>query len=161
MFDTYHCALRISCIAFDSGENEIEWDRLRLLDFYVTFPHLLRKMRMPKEFMAERSALKEVLDPYESLPSPAKLFFQLGEIESAAAKLLAAGGFIDRDSLLRGAVVLQPTSKHRLQDLLAPLQFRNSRWYALVVNKLAHYPMHGHDGLKNRSGLMEYRHDAA
>jgi hypothetical protein len=161
MYDPYHCALRLASILADCALPEIEWERLRLLDFYVTFPHLLTSIRLPQELRSKKRALRSVPIPYESLPTPKRLFFQLGIIQDIAAKLLAAGGILDRGAFLNGRILLPKADLPlTFRELMNSLRFRSSDWYALVTEELSRIALYGRNGLKERSGLMEFRHDA-
>jgi hypothetical protein len=157
MFDPYHCAVRVACIAVDSEIKAIEWDRLRLLDFFVTFPHLLKTIRIPQELRASRAMLKRVPEPYESLPSPSRLFFQLSEIQATAVRMLVASGFLSPDSFRVGQIELCKTQRRQeLARVLEGVSFRTSEWYRFLVGELTRFPLKGKDGF----GLMEFRHDS-
>jgi len=162
MFDPYHCALRFSCILIDSRKANMEWDRLRLLDFFVTFPHLLSKIRLPRSLSSSRSVLKNVSEPYEHLPASHRLFFQLNEIQVPAARVLGAKNIFDQSELKNGSVVVtKPTElASQINSIKAPLSFRSAAWYPFVINDLSELPLNGKDGFKDRSGVMEFRHDA-
>src|SRR5260370_39986175 len=107
------------------------------MDFFVTFPHQLAQMKLPAEFRARKKMLNEIPKPYETLPSPARLFFQLGEIQEAAARVLAVKNFIDGEALLEGTVsipksaVLQP-----IGQICELLKYPSNAWYGVVVEGL-------------------------
>lgn len=160
MFDPYHGALRMVFVLLDSAEQRMEWDRLRLLDFFVVFPHLLGALSLPADLKARRRAFDEIPEPYEALPSPPRLFFQLGEIQAPAARLLIAGGFWSKDALNDGyAQFDSPDVPVRLQSLASKLSYREQPWYRLIVEGLVTVPLNGRRGLKERAGVMEFRHD--
>jgi len=160
MFDPYHCSLRLMCILYDSNRPSLEWDRLRLLDFFVTFPHQLAQMKLPAEFRNRRKMLSAIPEPYETLPSPARLFFQLGEIQEAAARVLAVKEFIDGDELLKGTAAISKSAVMQpLMQIGDRLQYRSTSWYEFVVKDLSEIALQGSKGLKERSGVMEFRHD--
>lgn len=160
MFDAYHCALRLASIAADCDLEAIEWDRMRILDFFAACPHLLKTIRLPVELRSRKRILKTVREPYESFPSTARLFFQLGEIQATAARLLVASGVFARDAMLTGLVELGE-GEHRpvLGHITEQAQFRSSEWYRFITKDLCKLPLQGKDGLKERSGVMEFRHD--
>ncbi len=160
MFDPHHCALRLLSISIDSGLANMEWDRLRILDFFVTFPHLLKTVRLPTEFRSVKTVFKSLPAPYESLPSPAKLFFQLGGIQDPAARVLAASGFFDRDEFVRGVMqVVRTAAIAGIEHLTTQLSHRSSVWYSFITKEFSRFPLNGVNGLKDRSGLLEFRHD--
>lgn len=139
----------------------LEWDRLKVLDFFTTFPHLLTTFRLPQEMRGSRAALRAVPQPYEVLPSRTRLFFQLNEIQVAAARLLVGGGMFDRECFQHGEVRLSAGEKARgLRDAMQRAEFRAASWYEVLTKQLCTIPLNGRNGLKERSGLMEFRHDA-
>jgi hypothetical protein len=162
MFDPYHCALRFSCILTDSQKPNMEWDRLRLLDFFVTFPHLLSRIRLPRALTSRRGQLRDVPEPYERLPASHRLFFQLNEIQVPAARVLGAKNIFNQEALKNGSVVVTNPAELAIQvnSIKAPLAFRSAACYPFVIKELAELTLNGRDGLKDRSGVMEFRHDA-
>lgn len=160
MFDPYHAALRMACVLMDLERSEIEWDRLRLMDFYVVFPHLLSSVRLPQELRAYRKLLNSIPQPYEEFPGAGKLFFQLSVIQETGARLLVAGGLLDAASLIGGqAKLIRSATLPRLRELGEKLSFRGSAWYEFLMKQISRMPLGGRNGLKERSGLMEFRHD--
>lgn len=164
MLDPYHCSLRTLSLLADSGMQQMAWERLRLLDFLIAFPHTLKSMRVPAEFRAKKATLNTVCEPYESLPNPTRVFYQVAEIQSAAMRLLVAGELIDRDSLENGIICLIDSTTNQKKALASAMQllhYRTEDWYEFIVECLSSYPLDGRGGLKERTGLMEYRHDYA
>lgn len=160
MYDAYHCALRIAHLACDSVLAQMQWEQVRLLDFYVTFPHLLSQVRLLQQDVGVRRKLRQVPQPYEELPNPSRLFFQLNPIQERAVRLLAAGGVLDRGRLASGFVVVSGQELPKeVAKLGESLSYRAQSWYEFLTSQLVKYPVNGPDGLKARSGLMEFRHD--
>jgi hypothetical protein len=54
MYDPYHAAARIAFLVQDCGRAILEWDRARILDFFTLFPHLLQRLKLPKEHVGLR-----------------------------------------------------------------------------------------------------------
>lgn len=163
MLDPYYCALRVLALLSDSHRRQLEWDRLRLLDFLIAFPHILKKMRLPRKYLFKRGVLRSVPEPYESLPNTTRLFYQISEIQAAGVRLLAAGELIRDDLIEHGEVHV--TSRVDEQQLalttaMQELHYRSDAWYDFVTECLVGYPLNGRGGLKERTGLMEHRHDA-
>jgi hypothetical protein len=44
-------------------------------------------------------------------------------------------------------------------SLINESTFRKTEWYQALVNIISNIPLKGSGGLKDRSGLMEYRYD--
>ena len=163
MLDPYHCALRVLSLLSDSSMQQIEWDRLRLLDFLIVFPHTLKQMRIPTEYRARRTALRSIPEPYELLPNMTRLFYQLSEIQAAGMGLLSAANLIRQHALENGNICLTVHTEQQTQALetaMQELRYRSADWYSFVTDCLIDYPLYGRGGLKERTGLMEHRHDA-
>ncbi len=163
MLDPYHCALRVLTLLSDADINEIDWDRLRLLDFFIVFPHTLRCMRIPAKYRSKRAILASVPNPYENLPNMTRLFYQVSEIQEAGVRLLAAAELISKQSFKRGQICVAKHNDAQASALVAAMQklhYRDEEWYDFVTRCLISYPLNGHGGLKERTGLMEHRHDS-
>ena len=164
LLDSYHCALRTLSLISDSDIDQIEWDRLRLLDLLIVFPHTLREMRVPAPFVSWKITLKEVPEPYETLPKLTRVFYQVAEIQLEAMRLLAASGLIERVALQEGHIrIIKPSGpqERALEAATSKLRHRSERWYRYIVECLVSYPLNGSGGLKERTGLMEHRHDTS
>ena len=162
MLDPYHCALRTLSLLSDSRIQQIEWDRLRLLDYIIVFPHTLTKMRIPSEYRRWRSALRSVPEPYERLPNMTRLFYQVSEVQAAGMQLLAAADLIGKEAIANGQITLTIHSEDQqsaLANAVQQLHYRTENWYKFVTDHLISYPLNGRGGLKERTGLMEHRHD--
>ena len=139
----------------------MELARLRLFDFFLVFPHILTQMRLPKRYLKMRKVLKAIPSPYESTPSPTRLFYQIGEIQKTTVRLLVARTLIQKDIYLEGdAALTDSINGATFGSILNKQDFRNEGWYHFLVRELIEYPLDGPNGLKHRTGLMEFRHDS-
>ena len=92
-----------------------------------------------------------------------RLFYQVSEIQAAGVRLLAAADLIEKDALEHGNIC---TTVHTDEQALAlatamhELHYRTEDWYGFVTDCLVAYPLNGRGGLKERTGLMEHRHDS-
>jgi len=48
-FDLYNCAFRMLQLMISIKQNEVELDKLRIWDFYLTFPNEARKISYPRD----------------------------------------------------------------------------------------------------------------
>jgi len=91
-YDLNHCAYRFITLLSDIDGNKTEWDTLQLLDFYYVFPHFLSEIRLPKNPIATKNKLKKISGPYETLPNPQRLMFELSALHKETARALVAKG---------------------------------------------------------------------
>lgn len=158
--DPSHCTFRFLCLLEDVNTVEAPWDLLRILDFYTLFPHLLQKMRFPEELAPHRAHLRTIKAPYENLPPKAKLMFELGIIQDQAIKSLTAKGLVEFEPYLMGKIKLRRgLLPKEIIALIHNAKFRGEDWYKFVVNFLPKVKLKGPEGLKARTGLLEYRYD--
>lgn len=158
--DPYHCAFRLLSVLLELASPKIEWEKLRILDFYMLFPHLLKEVRVPDELKGAKAQLKEIAPPYETLPSPKRLMFELSKIQDNAVKSLVAKGIIDRGAFVEEMVLLNAfVVPQKLRDHITNHEQRNTFWYKFLVSDFLAIPLLGIKGLKERTGLMEYRYD--
>lgn len=159
-YDAYHCVFRMLCIV--TAKPSIEVDRARLLDFYLLFPSAISEIRLPKSHYSGRQLAKALENVYRDPINPAAAFRDLRYIQEAALKCLVAAGLIESTSYEFGLLVrtdvplpdemFQATSKYIAE---------NSELTGFVLGELVNIPLKGVDGLKHRTGLMEYRYDVA
>ncbi len=160
--DPSHCTFRMLCLMSDVERVEVSWDCLKILDFYLLFPHLLSKMTFSKDIIEFRAMLKKIPEPYESLPSPSRLMFELGEIQEQTIKSMIAKGLVEKGPFISGKVKIRfMVLPQKISELIASEKFRQEEWYNFLTKVLVQMPLKGINGLKDRTGLMEYRYDVA
>lgn len=67
-FDAYHCLFRM--IAIIDHLNVVEVDKVRILDFYMIFPALVSKIRMPTTYNKSKAEAKKYSNEYRDPISP-------------------------------------------------------------------------------------------
>jgi hypothetical protein len=160
VLDPYHTAFRIIRLLASIPRETVERDRLRLFDFYLVFPSLLHEMRLPRTFVRARNRVDASVNRYLDVQIPPLLFERIQPIHFCAIGLLASFGYIDSTAYEAGVVAWAPTKVPG--PLIEAVLRRNSEDEALVrflTSDLLTIPLLGVDGLKHRSGLMEYRYD--
>ncbi len=158
--DPSHCIFRILCLSKDIDEFRVPVDLIKLLDFYVLFPHALKPLSLPKGNSRVKNNFKAIKEPYENLPSPSHLMFQLSLIQDQAIKSLLAKGILDQGAHSSGYILLKDeTLSDSIKELIDNSPFRKMQWYQDLTSTIAKITFKGKRGLKNRSGLMEYRYD--
>lgn len=158
VFDAYHCVFRM--LALLQLRKSLELDRLRILDFALCFPSIVTKFKLPKDFSEVRAAAKALENPYRDAMGAKPLFLSLQPTQDGALGCLAAAGFIAQSELGAGRVTRTAVSIPReVEDRQLELMKRESAFFTVIAEKLLAMPLLGPDGLKGRSGLMEYRYD--
>jgi hypothetical protein len=158
--DIHHCAFRLLSILMDVNKEQIEWERLQIMDFYYVFPHLISTIRLPRERGFNKS-IANISKPYVNMPDSNRLMFELMAIQAETGRGLAAKSIFDREKYIYGKVML---NQHRLTTELMGLinsnPIRAESWYYPTIKMLVSLPLDGDNGLKARTKLMEYKYDA-
>ncbi|WP_336622657.1 ABC-three component system middle component 5 [Cellulophaga sp. 2_MG-2023] len=156
-FDIYNCAFRMLQLLSKMEETEIELDKLRIWDFYLTFPNEARRITFPRDLSELKKIFKNKPDnPYEDLIDPKRIAERMKTYQLSALRYLASYGLID--SALLSKNIIKRTDKplpSELQEKLAETNTEKENIIKLVkgFNFLALR------GLKERTGLLEFRYD--
>ena len=162
LYDHSHCAFRILCLARDIDPDGVNWDLLKLLDFYLLFPHELKSISLPRNLIKNKSSFKKIPEPYENLPNAKRLFFSLGEIQNNTISFLLSKGICVREAFQEGIIKIRIEAiPKKISELFETASFKNETWYDFITRDLPTVGFDGDNGLKKRSGLMEYRYDVA
>lgn len=157
-FDAYHCVFRL--LAILEIESSIEVDALRVLDFTLCFPSVVSEFRLSPQSAAIRRAAKESANTYRSPINPKAMFVNLKSAHDGALSCLAAAGFVSNAELKRGRAVRTALSlPTTLTNRCKQLKESEPLFFGSLMRVLLDMPLHGENGLKARSGLMEYRYD--
>lgn len=160
--DFYHCWMRFAAILTDSEPESVEWDRLRILDYMLCFPHELEQVPLPKDVSAPlKNILRRLPHGYEETNSVRNAFQPMTRIHGQVALDMASRGVVQRNRFREGIVVPTPghTGVGLLKDAARHWGTRNDEWYGLALTTLMKLPLSGPDGLKDRTRLLEYRYD--
>ncbi|MGE4442489.1 MAG: ABC-three component system middle component 5 [Desulfomicrobium sp.] len=157
--DIYHSAYRIISI-LNIINSEIEYNKLRIIDFFLVFPSLVNEISFPRQ--RGMSQLKNYasanFDTYEILPEKKQLFFEISPYQLQAVKILKAKGIINEsDSTIYYNTDLKSES---IDKLLHFSKYTSNNFYVKLIKTLFNIEYFGSDGLKKRSGLLEYKYDA-
>jgi ribosomal protein L31E len=160
--DPYHCVARLIKLIQYPVQREMELDRVRIIDFYMVFPAWIRHIRVPTDTAMLRNKVSPPNNPYYYSGRRPDVFRQMQPLQVQAFSLLAGRDLISADALsagrwLRGRQQL-PTE---LRVLAEPTDDYERGRLAFLVDTLFSFPVAGPNGLKHRTGLLEYRYDAA
>ena len=164
-YDPYHTVFRFICALTSSSSNQIEYQKLRIVDFFVCFPWLLSEVKSSKsipEFAKSKNALvrKYPKNPYDVLPNSRSLFERMEPIQLAACSALISEGIADgiqpqfHDLKLTGTTI-----DEKLATSVHQFLHENDDLMSFLVNELTLLRYSGIGGLKDRTNLAEYRYD--
>lgn len=160
-YDANHCVFRTLLILEHTVHEVIDLELYRLLDFYILFPHLLKHIcPLPAELRAYKRLLSKIPDPFESMLNTKRIMYELESLQTVALHNLLAKQLIDIDSFKSKQI--RRTSEAIPPDLSAAIQSSEqaqNEWFRMVVNELPLINFGGKNGLKKRTGLMEFRYD--
>jgi len=161
--DPFHCYLRISCLISLAEINEIEEDRLRILDFIMANPSHVASMSLGKDLVTARNTFKAFESDYNRF-EPRTLFESMRPIQQAVISSMTESGIF---------VVVEGTRRYKINAVVfrdffpeeyffqASIGVESIDWSVLEFIKeyLLGFELLGPKGLKYASKLMEYRYD--
>ncbi|VVN79432.1 ABC-three component system middle component 5 [Pseudomonas fluorescens] len=160
-YDINHSIYRILLILNSSIHKEFQWDLLRLMDFYVLFPHLLKQVApLPVTLRSYKKLINALPDAYESMLNTKRILFELEPIQNTAIQNILAKDLIDLEKFQEGIVARSETAlPGELMARLMSDETVSEEWFRFIANELPVLEFNGKSGLKSRSGLMEYKYD--
>jgi hypothetical protein len=138
---------------------EVEFDMLRILDFYFVFPQLLSSVRLSNSGRSKLRRLTISKNKYTFSSGPELVFTQMAPLQRQAIWLLQSAGIVSVSS--------PPSQNIRMtapipSEVGRAIERRHSQYgnlLSFLTRELGQMSLHGNGGLKDRSGLMEYRYD--
>lgn len=158
-FDAYHCVFRMLALAEAFDEADI--DLLRICDFYLTFPSAIACVRLPTNLSHGRRLAKSVANTYRDPINPKIAFRDMAEIQISALRNIAASGLIDLELFEKGTLRLVNSDKipKKILEKISIFSKDLGAIFDFLVSELSTIPLHGINGLKHRTDLLEYRYD--
>ncbi|OWQ95859.1 hypothetical protein CDQ92_13940 [Sphingopyxis bauzanensis] len=163
-FDAYHAVFRFLRLhlACDMG-TKLPFDTLRILDFYLLFPFRLQAMKFFADDMGWRKISKRYEDcaPYGEMPEDSTVFARMEPFQRAAAASLVHSGYLSAEAWDASEVqftleMLPPGFAERCSVVNTQM----TDIIEILCQIKSRYPLGGRDGLKDRTGLLEYRYDS-
>lgn len=159
-FDIYNCVFRMLQLLTFMKQDEVEVDRLRIWDFYLTFPNEARNISFPSTLSELKGVFKKKdRNPYEDLIDPKRLIERMKPFQLLALKSIASYGLIETKLLSKN--IVKRTSKEipkELSEKLSELTTEKENVIKLIVG-FRELPLYGKFGLKDRTGLIEFKYD--
>ncbi len=160
-FDPYNCAFRMLQLLDYMKLSEIELDRLRIWDFYFTFPNEVRKITFPQSLAPLKQIFKKKeSNPYEDIIDTRGIADRMKPYQMSALKSLASYELID--SKMLSEKVVKRTNKEVPKNLLekfGELTIEKENILKLITG-FSDLPLYGKMGLKARTGLIEFKYDS-
>jgi hypothetical protein len=153
--DAYHCAFRFLRILVARGD-DMEFERLRILDMYLLFPSLLHRTAMQRNVRDEfkRLGIERPEHIFIRLPSNAAVFQELRLYQNSAAGQLAARGLIAPAALKKGvALVDRDTLPAVLQDRIAGKNGSEESFIRFLLGPFSSQPLRGRESFYRKAGL--------
>ncbi|MBC8192640.1 MAG: hypothetical protein H8E18_09680 [FCB group bacterium] len=142
-------------------KNEIEVDKLRILDFYLAFPAELLSIKSFRGFNKYRELIEAESNKYERVLDRKRLFYKMEHIQISAIKTLVSYGVFDPIDYKRN--IIKRTEIQLSEDINERIEQANAikeDIIKLITGPLASMNLYGHLGLKVRANLLEFRYDA-
>ena len=159
-YDAYHCVFRALLIT--DLIQSLEVQRLRILDFFLSFPAEIRNIRLPREHAEARRLAQGLANEYHGPVSMSQAFRDMEHIQLAAFRTLAASEIFSATHFEDGIIFRTDASiPDDFREKLSAAKARDRGALEYIVRGLGSLPLFGDGGLKHRTGLMEHRYDVA
>ncbi|WP_438578500.1 ABC-three component system middle component 5 [Aeromonas sobria] len=159
--DINHCVYRLLLILECSKHKYFNIDLYKLIDFYILFPHLIKLIKpLPKSISKFRKDFANIPDSYESIRNSKRIFHDLENLQSTAVKNLLAKDFLDKEAFEHG--VIKRSKKllpEHFSEKIQSARLYKQEWFRVLINEFPNSKLIGSNGLKFRTGLIEYRYD--
>lgn len=159
-FDIYNSVFRILQLLQAMKTKDIELDRLRIWDFYLTFPNEAKRISFPRELNELKRIFKDKPNPYEDLIGSNRVFERMKSYQISALKCLASYGLIDSQLLSKN--IIKRTNKtipERLLEQMNCQSIQKENIIKLVTSPFNDLPLYGEKGFKYRTKLIEFKYD--
>lgn len=163
-FDPYHATFRFLRL-WQGCElaGKIHFDMLRILDFYLLFPFRIQNMSLFTEDRGWRRISKSYEDrkPYGELPDDVSIFSRMEPFQRAAITSLVDSDLVSVDAWQSNQVeFLDVELPSTIQARCSELNGSMRDVVDILCSMKERYPLLGRNGLKDRTGLLEYRYDS-
>ena len=163
-FDPYHTVFRMLRLRTTMPRGRaLHSDHFRLLDYYLMFPSRIVRIRVQQKHrgLRNRAMASAGATPYEQQPDGRLLFGRMKPFQVVAIQGLATRRYIDPNRLEKNEVSFAD------REIPSPLKERVDQANAEAAAVIAflcvlanEYELGGVGGLKDRTGLMEFRYDS-
>lgn len=163
-YDPYHSVFRfIALFKFVDKGTAVDFESVRIADFYQSFPWLLADFSAYAKisgFLKEKNNIvkKYPQTRFDKLPDKRLVFRRMLASQFAAkSALVKSGGWVVEEEALTS--VSYPDFNTDLRNAIDRYSEENTELLSFLGRKLISVPLLGPGGLKDRSGLGEFRYD--
>lgn len=163
-YDPYHAVFRFAAL-FEHIEEGIwvDFESLRIADFYHSFPWLLKDFSAYTKitgFLKDKNNIIKTHPQtrFDKLPDKRMVFRRMLASQFAArTALVQTGSWIDSEERIKS--IEKPTFNNELTKAIGLYCHENTGLLSFLGEKIISVPLLGPGGLKDRSGLGEFRYD--
>lgn len=163
-FDPYHATFRFLRLKLGCKITEkLHFDTFRILDFYLLFPFRIQNMSLFLEDKPWRSISRSYskLKPYGELPDDYSIFSKMEPFQRAAATSLSRTGTLSKEAWSNNEIAFEEIElPYILRGRCDELNNTMPDIIEILCAIKERYPLMGRNGLKDRSGLLEFRYDS-
>jgi hypothetical protein len=156
-FDAYHGIFRALLLLESTAAKKMPFDALRIVDLLLLFPYLLGDFKFPKGAGFTGRKLAGQQSRFNSLPAPSTFATQMRGMHQEIVSALAGNNLIEAGALKLGSV--ERTSAAVPAEIFKAATTEDIELSTFLGSTIAPIPLHGKDGLKARSKLLEFRYD--
>jgi hypothetical protein len=161
-FDIYHCVFRLLLLSTKIQNDRIEIDRIRIWDFYLTFPGEAKHITFPSDLIKLKQIFKERPNPYEDLRDSKRIFERMKPFQLLALKYLASYGLIDSKELENNYLKRTDTPiPEALVSKMNTITIQQENIVKLITSPFNNLPLIGNGGFKFRTKLIDSKYDIA
>ena len=142
----------------------VSCELFRILDYYLLFPERVGDIRLRPEHRRRKTNVTKAgprIPLYGPRPDDRSLLHRMRSFQVAALESLISAGYLSVDAYAEGWVeaglgIVPPALKSKIETANAS----ETALVELLRTLSQDYLLDGENGLKARTGLMEYRYDA-
>jgi hypothetical protein len=163
-FDPFHAVFRIVRLTpIIAAPTVVLQDVVRILDFYLLFPFRINELRLNPGHKKYKKLYEryESSRPYGDQPDSRSLFERMQPMQSAAQETLAAQNILEPRLLAEHKIqLIVENVPPELATRAEEVNQREADLIEFLAVLATEYELMGANGIKARSGLMEFRYDA-
>lgn len=165
-FDMYHCVYRlVSILSYFNRGDYVEIERLRIWDYYLLFPQELKKIRLRRDEKEIKLLITDLINaqntPYNKFIDNRKMFEKVRSYQMNALKCMASYGIINADFISTNRITkLSMELFEKYKEKFEPMRELEKNVIKLMTSHFYFMSLYGEYGLKQRTGLLEFKYDA-